>query len=89
MNKKVLAGLIVGVSASVLLAGCAQDESAMEAEAPQVHETYSAEQFFKQQATVWAVLDPMRSQQRTAISLSAQTRQVFITPIDSIQRRVK
>lgn len=47
MNKQVLAGLIMGVSASVLLAGCAQDESAMEAEAPQVHETYSAEQFFQ------------------------------------------
>ena len=49
MNKKRLAGLFVSisVSASVLLAGCAQDESAMEADAPQVHETYSAEQFFQ------------------------------------------
>ena len=89
MNKKVLAGLIVGVSASVLLAGCGQDESAMEAEAPKVHETYSAEQFFQTTSYRMGGAGPMRSQQRTAISLSAQTRQVFTTPIDSIQRRVK
>ena len=47
MNKKVLAGLIVSVSASVLMAGCAKHESAAEVDVPQVHETYSAEQFFQ------------------------------------------
>ena len=47
MNKKLLAGLFVGMSMSVLLTGCAQDDSAMEADAPQLHETYSAEQFFQ------------------------------------------
>ena len=45
MNKKLLAGMFVG--ATVLLTACATDESATEANGPQVHETYSAEQFFQ------------------------------------------
>ena len=37
----------MSVSTSILLTSCARDESAMEANVPQLHETYSAEQFFQ------------------------------------------